>query len=291
MKIHVGIVNWERDCFIGRSARAAALSEGRPAVTVWDNGSQNPALGAIYDGLQEEGIRVICHCANDGLDRASNLLLERFFADPECEAAFLMEDGCLLMPWTLRIMAETLEREKALENGKGMIGIIGCSLTAGPPCQTLEMIRFPLHWIEDIVERPDDNSPWNGARLGEWRPYHYLAWSSICAPDPFLWGVSRDVYEAVGPLDDGFWQGWGTMNDYCYRAREKGIHAAVTWDAFAITWDRCVRRPWAAEDPGFRTRWMTAGINHMKAKWGDQGWKLMDTNFVQMKRSKDGRLS
>ncbi len=294
-RIQVGMINWERVEFVERSARAVAASlppDGE--LTVFDNGSKERGLRSIYERLESDGIRVQRHPRNDGLDPAQNLLLNQFFSDPETEQAFLLEDGCLVMPWTLDAMRAVLDSAvvppKEVEDGEDgtagdpePVGVVGCSLTAGPPCQVFEYL--PSGWIDVMIAAPEDGSPWHSEILPAWSPHPTEAWRTIEAPDPFLWGLTRRTWESVGEVDKAFWMGWGTLNDYCYRARLRGIHAAVAWDGFAITWDRHVDRPWAANNPEYRNEWMGRGIGRMGQKWGggggkaDIGWLLCQSNF------------
>jgi hypothetical protein len=289
------MINWNRADFVARAARAVYAS--RPAdaeFLVWDNGSRIPELPPIYESLEADGIEVFRHDKNDGLDPTQNLILERFFADPECDMVFMLEDGCLVMPWTIAEMRKVLQEGKLPpreEFEREPIGIVGCSLTSGPECQVFAYL--PQDWLDPMLNEPDDGSPWNGAALASWTQHPTELWRTIEAPDPFLWGLTRKTWETVGKIDEAFWMGWGTNNDYCYRARLAGIHAATAWNGFAITWDRHVPRPWAEKNPEYRNSWMGRGIRRMAQKHGgpeavaDVGWLLCQSNYREYTKECD----
>lgn len=287
--IRIGMINWNRHDFVERSMAAVLQSTyhmQKSKVSLWDNGSTDAALPAIYDRMESYGVEVIRNKENIGLDAAQNKLLEHFFSDEETQYVFLLEDGCLVMPWAIPSMNLTLDFAYVMnEMPWKPIGIVGCSLSAGPPCQRPGE-RPSEQWIQTMLSTPDEGSAWNNDCLASWSIDKKAIWETIEAPDPFLWGITRKTWETVGKLDEAFWQGWGTLNDYCYRARCEGIHSAVSWYGYAITWDRHVPRPWAEENPEFRQSWESRGAARMGQKWGgpggnpDKGWDTCKSNFV-----------
>jgi hypothetical protein len=291
-RIKVGLINYERDCFVERAAQAILQSECKLDLTIWDNGSQNPKLPAIYARLAEAGATVIHNAVNEGLDVAQNKLLKDFFAG-DCEHAFLLEDGCLALPWTIGEMSRWLGHEI---EGDRRLGIVCCSLSQGPECQCFPRDTLPWDWVRTMVDDPTDDTPWNVAKLVSFVRHPDLIWNTVMAPDPFLWGLDRHTWEKTGEIDTKFWQGWGTLNDYSYRAREHRIHSVVIWNGFAVTWDRCVPRPWAENNPEERKKWEAVGTGRIHQKYGaidpqdSGGWRVMEKNYKGMELRANGKL-
>jgi GT2 family glycosyltransferase len=286
MSTGIVIIVWNRPMFI-RKAVEAALAVPDSRLLVWDNASNDPATLMELGRLEVEGVEFRHHPENVGRDRAEQMAFEVFAAEGH-NSWLSLEDAC----WPL---TGALDEMLAVLGGNGRLGAVGCSLDAGPPVQhhpqEAEFLRDAAMLPEGFGDLCAAGRLWEARQLV---PLAHPRWRTAIAVDPFCWAVKADAWRDVGGTDARYWQGWNTLNEFCYLLRQKGLHAAVAYDALchnADHWHTHVDKPrsrpgWMASGVPeqadlFRKEWQQRGYQVLYGKWGQDAYALFEANYEE----------
>ena len=205
-----------------RKCVAALMRQTGPnwELIVVDNGS-NDGTGDYLAGVQDASpvpVTVIANATNRGFPAAINQGLE--FARGEF-LVLLNNDVVVTEGWLGQLVGLASVQEGTAEGGipKSKIGLVGpMSNYAAPP-----------QLVEDVPYRELD-----GMRCFArgWREEHRGKWFTVRKLSGFCLLMTRDVYQAVGGLDERFGLGFFDDDDLAERARRAGFELAVAHDLF-----------------------------------------------------------
>jgi GT2 family glycosyltransferase len=189
------------------------LDAARDAVVVVDNASGDGSPEKLRRLADERGfrcVRVLESPRNGGFAAGNNLGIAAVGA----QAYLLLNSDTLVRPGAIELLWTALERRPG-------VGIVGPRIeyedgTPQPSC-----FRFPSPWSELVAAA--DTEPVR--RLLEAHDVLLPIPEAPCSPDwtSFCAALVRaEVFERVGPLDEGFFMYFEDV-DYCRRARAAGF--------------------------------------------------------------------
>jgi hypothetical protein len=207
-KLAVVVLNWNAaadtaSCL--RAIRAWGLID-QPEVWVVDNGSEQPEVAAIRRGFPES--HVIQSPVNRGFSGGSNLGIEAALGRGT-GAVLLLNNDASVDGSSVTAMLETLGCDPA-------IGVIGPTLWHDGRCISAGGRDIALH---------------AATRFTPLEPPTALFDVDYVPGTVAL--IRREVFEAVGILDEDFFFG-GEMADFCHRARMAGYRSVTEPRARAL---------------------------------------------------------
>ncbi|MCK5768899.1 glycosyltransferase family 2 protein [Algiphilus sp.] len=239
-----------RACIDGVRAELAALAAGGEIIVV-DNGSRDPATLAYLESLEEGGTaRVMRYPGAFNFAAMNNRAAEC----ARGEALLLLNDDVVPMaPGWLGAMVARLSADHAgavgalLLHGDGRIQHAGVALGMGG------LAAHPGQGLAPGDPRLN--------RIGIDQPRTVSAVTAACLLTP------RDVYSAVGGLDEtGLPVAYNDV-DYCLKVADRGRRVVWTPDA-VLTHHESVSR--GAEDSIAKQRRLRKEMQCMRARWGDR---------------------
>lgn len=204
------VVSWNGCRYLEPCLDAAlAQMDSADELIVVDNGSTDGSAALVRQ--RYPGVRLRESEANLGFAGGANLGLSA----ARGEALFLLNQDVVLQDGALAAMSETLK-----DPG---VGVAGCKVLY--PDGTLQHAGGVIHWPRAVADhrgvgQPDDGR-WDAAR-----DVDYVTGAA--------WGFRRDVLDAVGGLDAGFWPAYYEDTDYCFRVRAAGLRVVYVPAAVAI---------------------------------------------------------
>ena len=160
-------------------------------------------------------VTVIANATNRGFPAAINQVVRGEFL------VLLNNDVVVTEGWLGQLVALASVEGGTTEGGipKSKIGLVGpMSNYAAPP-----------QLVEDVPYRDLDEM--QGFARG-WREEHRGKWFTVRKLSGFCLLMTRDVYQAVGGLDERFGLGFFDDDDLAERARRAGFELAVAYDLF-----------------------------------------------------------
>lgn len=202
---------WNGAAFIEETLRALlALGheiDGELEIIVVDNASTDDSA-SLAEKYAE--IRLIRLEQNRGFAGGCN----RGLAKARGEGLILLNQDTVVQPGWLAAMGDGLSLP-----GVGVVGAVS-RYEDGRIQHAGGTIDWPLGVARHVGVVDAD------LEEGQNRPAEFVS--------GFSFGLTREVYRSVGPLDEGFWPGYYEDVDYCFRARAAGYRVIVTPNAQLI---------------------------------------------------------
>jgi GT2 family glycosyltransferase len=204
MKLAVVILNWNAvedtaACLRSVQAWEPAALPGRPEIWVVDNGSRAPGIEPVR--REFPGVHVLASPVNRGFAGGSNLGIEAALAGGS-DAVLLLNNDAAVDAASVAAMLTTLGTDPG-------IGVVGPTLWHRGRCVSAGGRDIARHRVTHV-------------RLRE--PPAALLEVDYVPGTVAL--VRRQVFEAVGLLDEAFFFG-GEMADLCHRARRRGLRSVT----------------------------------------------------------------
>ena len=205
------VINWNGAPFLSQCLEAL-LREATPddEIILVDNASTDDSVEQVRSRFPD--VTLICNERNLGYAGGANAGLRAARGDV---LVLLNPDVQVQRGWLAAL-------RKALEDQA--VGVAGCKLYY-PDGKTIQhaggIIRFPQAVADHYGYRQQDDGQWDRQR-----DVDYVTGASLA--------LRRDVWETVGPLDEGFYPAYYEEVDYCFRARQAGYHVVYVPDATAI---------------------------------------------------------
>ncbi|MGE5235851.1 MAG: glycosyltransferase [Acidobacteriota bacterium] len=183
-------------------------------VIVVDNGSDDGTPEYLAEEAQRRPeMTVICNGANLGFAAANNQAIRRARGEIFC---FLNNDTVVAAGW-LSSLVRALRRQPKW----GMVGPVTNAIG--------NQAKVPVGY-DRVEEMPEWAARFRAEHRGESFPIPMLA--LFCA------AMRRDVWDAVGSLDERFEIGMFEDDDYCRRVRQAGFELRCLRDSFVHHWQR-----------------------------------------------------
>ena len=226
-----------------------------------DDGSKDGTAEFLENALSEIPHKIIVHekrkgfpvSVNEGLSKASG----RYLA--------ILNNDLLLTPSWLEHLRDCLDN--AAERLKlDKVGIVGAVSNFAAGLQRVPGVRIRP---EQVARFAQDFYRLN---RGKWVPAQFLAFFCVL--------LTRELYEAIGGLDERFSSGGFEDNDFVLRATEAGYSAVVCGDTFVYHFgQQSTSLP--------ELRWMKGGLHNrwkFYEKWKNEG----PLNVIGLCRVKNG---
>lgn len=190
-------------------------------IPVWNGASVLPeCLDALYACAGDEMLECIC-VDNASHDESAALIAEHYpqarllrqpvnlgfaggvnagFEAAQGDVFVLLNQDCIVQPDWLSSLVNVLK-------GQCEFGIVGC---------TILNVDGSVNHAGAFIRRPDAYGV-HLTEIGSMQPRRadYVTGAVMA--------IRRDVWQGVGPFDEGFYPGYYEECDYCYRARRKGF--------------------------------------------------------------------
>ena len=215
--LSVVIVTWNSERWILRCLEALpAACEGlRYEVVVYDNGSSDATLQL----LRRSDARILSSRSNDGFAAATN----RGIGVATGRYVSLLNPDCELAPRALTVLFEFLEQHPEaaaavpLLSDEGGVSQRDFQLRRMP---TLATFLTQIFAIDKLMPR----NRWTAHYL--YRDTHFEEPAPVDQPAAAAMLIRREVFDAVGPLDEQFAPAWFEDVDYC---RRLALHGAAIY--------------------------------------------------------------
>lgn len=211
-EISIVIVTWNSARWISRCLQSIpAACEGMAYETIlYDNSSADGTLQLVSDG-----VRVIASQVNDGFARAINRAMDAVRGP----YVFLLNPDCQLAPRCLTLLVDFLHTHPAVAAAAPLL-----SDERGNSQREFQLRRFPtlMTFITEVLAI-DKLWPSNPVTASyRYRDLDLSRPQLVDQPAAAALLVRRDVFDAVGPLDEQFSPAWFEDVDYCHRLAEAG---------------------------------------------------------------------
>lgn len=197
MQVSVIIPVWNGAGVVGRCLDALAAQVPAPAEIICvDNASVDDSADVV---AARPGIRLLRQAVNLGFAGGVNVGLAAAGGD----LLILLNQDCLVRPGWLAALSEAAAASP---------GVLGCTIyhADGVVDHRGALMKRPMAYGEHLTAECE----------APVRPVDYVTGAAFA--------VARQVWQSLGPLDDGFYPGYYEDADYCYRARRKGFPVACS---------------------------------------------------------------
>jgi GT2 family glycosyltransferase len=204
------VINWNGAAFLDVCLHALlAQATAEDEIIVVDNYSTDHSLELVRSSFPH--VKLICNQRNLGYAGGANTGLRA----ARGEVRVLLNPDVKVHAGWLSALKATLEDKR--------IGVVGCKLyyPGGKMIQHAGgIIRFPLATADHYGYRQHDEGQWDHAREVDFVTGAVLA-------------LRRDILDAVGFFDEGFYPAYYEEVDYCFRVRRAGYGVRYTPQAVA----------------------------------------------------------